>query len=91
MKIAEMKAKDRGREVRIFVSERMKNESGNWGDDRPIRGYWYAVKGGSVGYFVTRRPHSGCSLQAWEKYEEDVFNVNDPMNTKEEFESIVLL
>lgn len=86
MRIAEMKAKDRGREVRIFVSERMKNECGY---EKPVRGYWYAVKGGEVGYFVTRRPYSGCSLQAFEKYEEDVFNVNGKIDTKEYFESLI--
>lgn len=90
MKIAEMKAKDRGREVRIFVSEIMKNDSGNWGDETTVRGYWYAVKGGQVGYFVTKRPYCGCSLQALERYEVDVFNVNDPIETKEQFEKLMM-
>ena len=89
MKIAEMKAKDRGREVRIFVSERMRNDSLNWGEFHPIWGYWYAVKGGEVGYFVTKRPYSGCSLQALEEHERDIFNVNGKIDTKEYFESLI--
>lgn len=89
MKIAEMKAKDRGREVRIFVSEMIKNQYCD--DDRPRRGYWYCVKGGEVGYFVTRRPWSGCSLQGLEQYEHDIFNVNGRIDTKEYFEELITM
>lgn len=91
MKATEMKAKERGREVRIFVSGFMRNDSGNWDSGRPIYGYWYAVKGGEVGYFVTRRPTSGCSLQGLEQYERDVFNVNGRIETKEEFIKLITM
>lgn len=88
MRISEMKAKDGSREVRIFVSQRMKNSGCD--DFRPHRGWWYCVKGGKVGYFTTHRPTSGCQL--WGKvsdYERDIFNVNDTIDTKEQFAELL--
>ena len=89
MRISEMKARDRGRDVRIFVSEIMKNQYCD--DDVKRWGYWYCVKGGEVGYFVTRRPRSGCSLQGLEPYEHDIFNVNGRIDTKEYFEKLITM
>lgn len=83
-----MNAKDCGRKVRIFVSERIKNT--NCDDCKPHWGYWYCVVGGYVGYFVTKRPYSGVCLQGkLESYERDVFNVNESINTKEEFSELL--
>lgn len=89
MEATEMKAKDRGREVRIFVSEVMRNNDCD--DCRARYGWWYCVVGGEVGYFVTRRPTSGCSLQGLEQYERDVFNVNGRIETKEEFIKLITM
>ena len=82
-----MNAKDRGRKVRIFVSERVKNAYCD--DDRKRYGWWYCVVGGEVGYFVTKRPSSGCSLQGLEEYEHDIFNVNVKIDNKEYFEKLI--
>lgn len=88
MKITEMKAKNRGRDVRIFVSEMMRNKYCD--DDRVRYGWWYCVVGGEVGYFVTRRPYSGVVLEGrLEESEHDVFNVNDPIDTKERFAELL--
>lgn len=98
MKIREIKAYDRGREVRIFVSPLMKNSECEYG--RTIRGYWYCVKGGEVGRFVTVRPESGCRISMArrqmgfsriEESEMDIFNVNDPIDTKERFQKLLEL
>lgn len=85
MRISEMKAKDGSREVRIFVSQRMKNSDCD--DFRPHRGWWYCVKGGQVGYFVAKRPTSGCQIQNLEEL--DIFNVNDTIDTKEQFAELL--
>lgn len=87
MKISEMNARDRGRKVRIFVSDIMKNQYCD--DDCKRYGWWYCVVGGEVGYFVTKRPTSGCSLQGLEEYEHDIFNVNDPIDTKDRFAELI--
>ena len=87
MKVTEMNAKDKGRKVRIFVSECVKNTYCD--DDRKRYGWWYSVIGGQVGYFVTKRPTSGCSLQGLEEYEHDIFNINGTIDTKEMFEYLV--
>lgn len=90
MRITEMKAKDCGRQVRIFVSERVKNDGCD--DCRPHWGWWYCVVGGQVGYFVTKRPYSGVCLQgALESHERDVFNVNGKIETKERFGELLEL
>lgn len=79
-----MLAKDQGLPVRIIVSGYMKNKDvGKWG-------WWYCVKGGMVGYFVTKRPKSGCSLQGLGPYEEDIFNVNSYIETKEQFAELIM-
>lgn len=85
MRISEMKAKDGAREVRIFVSKLMTNR--DYDDFRPRRGWWYCVKGGQVGYFVTKRPSSGCQIQNLEEL--DIFNVNDTIDTKEQFAELL--
>lgn len=85
MKISEMKAKDGAREVRIFVSKLMTNRDCD--DFRPHRGWWYCVKGGQVGYFVTKRPTSGCQLQ--NLVDLDIFNVNGRIDTKEQFAELL--
>ena len=82
-----MNAKDMGRKVRIFVSDIVKNQYCD--DDRKRWGWWYCVKGGEVGYFVTKRPSSGCSLQGLGQYEHDIFNVNGKIDTKEYFEHLI--
>ena len=88
MKITEMKARNRGREVRILVSEMVKNQYCD--DDRPRWGWWYCVKGGEVGYFVTRRPYSGVVLEGkLQESERDIFTVNSRIDTKEQFETLV--
>lgn len=90
MRITEMNAKDCGRQVRIFVSERVKNECCD--DCKTHYGWWYCVVGGQVGYFVTKRPYSGVFLQGnLESYEHDVFNVYDAINTKEQFKELLEL
>ena len=90
MKITEMKAKDGSREVRILVSECMKNQYCD--DDRPRWGWWYCVKGGKVGYFVTKRPYSGVQLRGGlESYERDIFNVNERIETKEQFAELLMM
>lgn len=88
MRITEMKARNRGRDVRIFVSEIMRNE---FCDDGKRRwGWWYCVKGGTVGYFVTTRPYSGVVLEGkLEQSERDIFNVDDAIDTKERFEQLI--
>lgn len=85
MRISEMKAKDGAREVRIFVSKLMTNRYCD--DFRPHRGWWYCVKGGRVGYFVTKRPSSGCQIRNLEEH--DIFNVNDRIDTKEQFAELL--
>lgn len=85
MKITEMKAKDGAREVRIFVSELMTNRDCD--DFRPHRGWWYCVKGGRVGRFVTKRPTSGCQIQNLKEL--DIFNVYDSIDTKELFAELL--
>lgn len=85
MRISEMYAKDGAREVRIFVSELMTNRDCD--DFRPHRGWWYCVKGGQVGYFVTKRPTSGCQLQ--NLVDLDIFNVNGRIDTKEQFAELL--
>lgn len=88
MRISEMKAKDGSREVRIFVSQRMKNSGCD--DFRPHRGWWWCVVGGQAGYFTTRRPTSGCQLRGKvEENELDIFNVNDTIDTKEQFAELL--
>ena len=83
-----MKAKDAGRDVRIFVSELVR--SNDCDDFTSHFGYWYCVKGGTVGYFVTRRPHSGVALEGkLAFYEHNIFNVNDPIETKEQFAELI--
>lgn len=88
MKITEMNAKDCGRKVRIFVSERVMNTGCD--DCRTHWGWWYCVVGGQVGYFVTKRPYSGVCLQGKiYEYEHDVFNVNGTIDTKEQFAELL--
>lgn len=97
MKIREMNAYDRGRKVRIYVSDIVRNESCD--DCRPHWGYWYCVVGGEVGYFVTREPHSGCRISCAypERYgrsklelsERDIFNVSEPIDSKERFNELI--
>lgn len=88
MRITEMNAKDGERKVRIFVSERMKNNDCD--DFRPHYGWWWCVKGGEVGYFTTKRPYSGVQLRGKiEEYEHDIFNVNESIDTKEEFAELL--
>ena len=83
-----MNAKDRGRKVRIFVSDMMKNQYCD--DDRKRYGWWYCVVGGEVGYFVTRRPYSGVVLEGrLQESEHDIFNVNNPIDTKERFAELI--
>ena len=94
IKVTEMNAYDRGRKVRIFVSEMVRNEYCD--DDRPRWGWWWCVKGGEVGYFTTHRPTSGCSvsnksdtLSMVEQFERDVFNVNGKIDTAERFAQLI--
>jgi hypothetical protein len=90
MRITEMNAKDCGKKVRIYVSERVKNMDCD--DFRPHWGWWYCVVGGQVGYFVTKRPYSGVCLQGkLESYEHDIFNVNGTIETKEQFKELLEL
>ena len=90
MRITEMKAKDGSREVRIFVSQLMKNDGCD--DFRTHRGWWYCVKGGEEGYFVTKRPYSGIQLQGELcRYEHDIFNVNYRIETKEQFAELLMM
>ena len=96
IKVTEMAATDRGRKVRIFVSEIMRNEDCE--DGRRLWGYWWCVKGGEVGYFSTHRPTSGCSIgnvdantnSRVEDSIRDIFNVNDPIDTKERFAELII-
>lgn len=85
MRISEMKAKDGSREVRIFVSQLMKNDGCD--DFRTHRGWWYCIKGGQVGYFATKRPTSGCQIQ--NLVDLDIFNVYDPIDTKDQFAELL--
>lgn len=88
MRISEMKAKDGSREVRIFVSQLMKNDGCD--DFRTHRGWWYCVVGGQVGYFTTHRPTSGCQLRGKvEECEHDIFNINGTIDTKEQFAELL--
>lgn len=88
MRITEMNAKDGERKVRIFVSERMKNDGCD--DFRPHYGWWWCVVGGEVGYFTTKRPYSGVQLRGEiEDYERDIFNVNESIDTKERFAELL--
>mgnify|MGYP007037208333 CR=1 FL=1 len=61
MRITEMNAKDGERKVRIFVSPMMLNKDCD--DFRPHLGWWYCIKGGVMGMFSLKRPHSGIQLQ----------------------------
>lgn len=96
IKVTEMNATDRGRKVRIFVSDMMKNECE---DEKTRWGWWWCVKGGEVGYFTTHRPTSGCSIgnvdastnSMVEEFCRDIFNVNDPIDTKERFAELIAL
>lgn len=85
MRISEMKAKDGAREVRIFVSGLKTNRDCD--EFRPHRGWWYCVKGGQVGRFVTKRPTSGCQIQNLKEL--DIFNVYDSIDTKEKFAELL--
>ena len=88
MRITEMNAKDGERKVRIFVSERMKNNDCD--DCRPHYGWWWCVKGGERAYFSRQRPHSGIQLRGkFEDYEMDVFTSSDRIHTKEEFAELL--
>lgn len=87
MRITEMKARNRGRDVRIFVSEMMIHECD---DCKKHFGWWYCVKGGTVGYFVTSRPYSGVVLEGiLAQSEGDLFNVYDAIDTKERFAKLI--
>lgn len=90
MKITEMNAKDGERNVRIFVSERVKNSCCD--DSRPTYGWWWCVVGGEVGFFTTKRPYSGVQLRGEiESYERDIFNVNYRIDTKEMFAELIAM
>ena len=88
MRITEMNAKDGRMNVRIFVSPMMLNKDCD--DFRPHLGWWYCIKGGVMGMFSLKSPHSGNQLQGkFEDYEMDVFTSSDRMHTKEEFAELL--
>lgn len=88
MRITEMNAKDGARKVRIFVSEMVRNNDCD--DFKPHYGWWWCVVGGEVGYFTTKRPYSGVQLRGdIESHEHDIFNVNEKIESREQFAKLL--